>query len=283
MAPGERLCAFCSLYEPNGGSNTILSSGTPTNNIEVIPLSSPDADKAIDDLGGLFDKVVILEAFDEDMEARKNHDARLDELLMRCREARRLLVTCRSQFFRDDKGIPLYAGSPTYTPRAANVPGKSPIHRITLSPFDSRQVSQYLRSVCKPWYRNIASRRTARPILSQIDDLSVRPMLLAYIPDLVAVYREGRTIITKPQVYEAMIEAWIVREDGWVNPDALREFSHNLAYDLLLKSEHRGGEFIQREELSSLASKWGIKLNEWQMAASSIATPEATISSHMRP
>ena len=69
-------------------------------------------------------------------------------------------------------------------------------------------------------------------MIEKIPHLSARPMLLVHVDDLV---RSKREIQYSYELYEEMIEAWLKREQGFIQkPDDLRQFSEFLAVDIYL-------------------------------------------------
>ena len=97
-------------------------------------------------------------------------------------------------------------------------------------------------------------------------------MLLSYIPDLV----QSNTPLNKVyQLYEAMVRAWLERENVWVDEQKLREFSERLAIDIYTKRETRGAERIPYEELISLEQTWQIDLENWQISGRSLLNRDA--------
>jgi len=142
--------------------------------------------------------------------------------------------------------------------------------KLYLSSFTDEQVDAYLCRRYRIWRRN--KRRRARELVRKIPLLSVRPMLLAYIPDLL---ESNARIDYSFQLYEVLVEKWLERESKWVNPEALRNFSERLAVDLYVNRENRGAERIPRHELSTLANQWNIALDEWQVSGRSLLNRDA--------
>jgi hypothetical protein len=84
-------------------------------------------------------------------------------------------------------------------------------------------------------------------------------MLLTYIPDLI----ENSTEINSTyQLYNKIVESWLKREDGWINPEQLLIFSQQLSFDIFLKKEIRGQEQIPRLEFEKIGEESNISINE---------------------
>ncbi len=232
--------------------------------LAVVPLGIPDAEEYIAKIEHARDTVIFLDAFDEDTKAINDHRGRLRDLMHACRHFQRVLITCRTQFFASDIEIPRETGLARVGPRKAGEGGIYEFWKLYLSPLSDAQVEAYLRKR----YRWSRSKRTqAAALVRKIPLLSVRPMLLAYIPDLL---ESGKHIEYSFQLYEVMIEQWLARESRWVQPKDLRQFSERLAVDLHRNKEQRGAERIPKAELSQLAKDWNIPLEAWQVSGRSL-------------
>ena len=50
--------------------------------------------------------ILLLDAYDEDLEAIKDHQKRLNEILSKVHKFREIVITCRTQFFPSEKEEP---------------------------------------------------------------------------------------------------------------------------------------------------------------------------------
>jgi formylglycine-generating enzyme required for sulfatase activity len=217
------------------------------------------------------DTVLLLDAFDEDTEATRYHVRRLGEILERTRRFNRVVITCRTQFFPRDEEIPVETGIIKVGPRQAGEGPQLTFYKIYLSPFTDGQVREYLKRRFPVWRRS--RRRQARGIVKKIPNLAVRPMLLAYVDDLIGT---GRPFENSYQIYAEMVDAWLERERRMVgDKEALRDFSNRLAVDLFLHRQERGGERIPHRDVEPLAAKLGIKLAGWQLTGRSLLNRDA--------
>jgi len=238
--------------------------------LAIVPLGAKDADELIARVPDQEETVIFLDAFDEDTRAIEDHGARIRALMDACRKYRKVVITCRTQFFPKEEEIPVETGILRLGPRKAGEKGTYEFWKLYLSPFDDKDIEQYLRKRYPIWARR--SRKKARKVVSKIPLLSVRPMLLAHIPDVVA---SGAEINYTYQLYEVMVDAWLERETTWADKDALREFSERLAVDIYLNRQARGMEGVPRETLPKLAADWGIELQPWQMTGRSLLNRDA--------
>lgn len=239
--------------------------------LSVIPLGIADADRKIAEVEDKSETVLFLDALDEDTLAIIDHIERLRILLSSTRDFRRVLITCRTQFFSRDEEIPRETGIIKVGARAAGEPAEYHFKKIYLSPFSDRQVSKYINRCFPLLHRK--SRRRAMEIVRKIPYLSVRPMLLTHIEDLV---KQKREVEFSVELYEDMVGAWLEREEGIIrDKENLRQFSELLAVDLYLNRGTRGSERIPKSELTSLAQQWNIPLDDWKISGRSLLNRDA--------
>lgn len=200
---------------------------------------------------------LFLDALDEDPRAMGDVQARVQELLFMAEGFRTVVITCRSQFFRSDEHIPVRTGLVKVGPVPLGREKHYSFFRVYLSPFDEAQVSNYL-SKRFPGIFAFNERRRAAAMVARIPSLSVRPMLLAHMPEML---ESGQCIATTVEVYEVMVAAWVRRESAWIEPQDLEALSQSLADDLYAKRVERGGEFAEPDEITSLALDFGISIS----------------------
>lgn len=119
--------------------------------LALIPLGIPDADERIAKIQNHTDTILFLDAFDEDTSAIVDHAERLRDLMDLCRDFRRIIMTCRTQFFPRDTEIPEETGIVRVGPRKAGEKGVHTFQKLYLSPLSDRQVAQYLRKRYPIW------------------------------------------------------------------------------------------------------------------------------------
>jgi hypothetical protein len=76
----------------------------------IMPLNIPDADGYIKNIKDKQNTVIFLDTFDEDIKAIENMRKRLYEIIQICYQFKRVLITCRTQFFPKDIDIPINTG-----------------------------------------------------------------------------------------------------------------------------------------------------------------------------
>ena len=153
--------------------------------------------------------VLLLDALDEDPLAWGNIEERLLAILKASEHFRRVIISCRTQFF------PETGADPFGNPGRVEVGGYI-CPMMFLSLFDENQVSAYLeKRFPLRWYDprsygNRALRARAEVVVASMQSLRFRPLLLAHVRDILkAEDREWNAY----RLYEALVEAWLLREE----------------------------------------------------------------------
>jgi hypothetical protein len=238
--------------------------------IAILPLGRKNVDARITEIQDRSDTVLFLDAFDEDTVAIDNHRERLRVLLDLTEGFYHVLITCRTQFFEKDTEIPKETGLVRFGVTAAGQEREYMFYKLYLSPFSDGQVKIYLRRRFPFW--RFRQREKALEIAAKMPDLTIRPMLLAHIQDLLGSTDELRYTV---QIYEAMIAAWLIREQAYVNPANLRRFSEFLAADIYSNRQQRGSERIPSDDALKLASRLAMPLQGWQLRGRSLLNRDA--------
>ncbi len=233
--------------------------------LALVPLGIKNSEELIRDVPDQVETTIFLDAFDEDVEARNNQHNRFGELMEICCLFRRVVITCRTQFFPRGEDIPVRTPIGRFGPRALREKSTYIFSKLYLSPFDNNDVRRYIRKRFPIW--RFHSRRKAYEIAAAIPFLVPRPMLISYIPDLA---QANIRVSSMCQLYETMVDAWLERETDWDDKDALREFSERLAMDVYLNRRERGTEAVALGELQELARDWRIGLHPLQVSGRSL-------------
>ncbi|ETR67688.1 MAG: hypothetical protein OMM_11322, partial [Candidatus Magnetoglobus multicellularis str. Araruama] len=238
--------------------------------IAIIPLSIKDPDTYIEKIENKSETILFLDAFDEDTLAIVDHRERIRELMDKCNHFSQVVITCRTQFFPKDEEIPKGTGIIKVGPRKAGEGSYYEFYKIYLSPLTDQQVRKYLK---RYYPLQLKKRNRAFEIVKRIPNLKVRPMLLSYIPDII---ENDENIQNTAQLYETMIQKWLIREKRWVKePDILLRFSEMLAVDIVVNKSKRGFERIPESELGELTNQWQIQLENWQITGRSLLNRDA--------
>lgn len=260
---GMGKTSFCLNYFSRDAKKT-----NERSNVVIVPLGRGGALEQIRSVQSKREKVIFLDAFDEDPGAIGNKHQRLVELMNAAAEFRNIVVTCRSQFFENDDTIPKGSGVMYVGPRRAGVGGELPLYRLFIAPLSSDQIEVFIRrnfplsSIESYWHR-----RKARALVAAVPELSVRPMLLELLPDLV---RDPRRIYELYELYAFLVEKWVLREKGWVEPGQLHEISMEIAVVLLGKQQAGRGDRLAPDELARVAKDHKLPIEDWQLKSRSL-------------
>ena len=222
----------------------------PKQDVALISLARSDALKVIGSVPSKRTTTLILDAFDEDPKAIVNGTDRLSELMDDCADFPLVLVTCRSHFFENDAAIPVRTGISKIVPRSAGRTSSYEFARLYLLPFNENQIDEFLRRSF-PFLRlySLKFRQKARELIAAIPDLSARPMLLALVPNLVRTGKEPKEIY---ELYDYMVQQWLLREEKWVDPVVLLEASKEIAFHLSRTKQKSGVDRVDPSEIQKL-------------------------------
>lgn len=209
-----------------------------------VPLGRPNVLQQIEKAELKSETTLLLDAFDEDTQAVADHRARMKEIMDATASFRRVIITCRTQFFTRDEEIPRETGVMKVGPREGGEAAALLLYKMYLDPFDDQQVSRWI------WNRfgffRLTARRKALDLVRRVPELSVRPMLLTVIPDLI---RDQKDIENQFELYEYMVNKWVERERSWIDPELLLEFSRKVALDIFTNRAARQSERMPFDEL----------------------------------
>lgn len=240
--------------------------------IALLPLGIPDVDKRIGNIPEQSNTVLLLDAFDEDPLAIADRGERLKDLLELTRNFKKVLITCSTRFFPKNEESSIGTGMMMIGTPQHRESGAHDLHKLYLSPFSDAQAAEYIKKRYPFW--RWQRRRQAKQMVAKIPDSAIRPLLLTHIDDLI---KHKVTARNAYELYDKMVEAWLLREEGILNVDkeTLRQFSGQLAINLWCNRQRRKAEFISGEELGELTKTREIPLNDWQFTGRSLLNRDA--------
>jgi len=248
----------------------------PPYKIRLLPLAAPEVDKEIEAIKDDEKKqtILLLDAFDEDIKALQDHQARLNELVQKVWKFREVVITCRTQFFPTEEEEPKETGILQYGGEG----GVREFRKVYLSPFDDDNITTYLNKRFAYWHWR--KKRKARQIVEKCPNLMVRPMLLSHIDDLLG---SDSPYTATYMVYAELIHKWVEREAKKVEPanplpyqEKLFEFSRAIAVDMYRKRKERQGRLlIPAAEIQPFADEHGVRLSEMEMKSRSLLNRNA--------
>ncbi len=210
----------------------------------------PETLDVLESLDNRGSTVLLLDALDEDPTAWGRFEERTRELLQASKSFRQVILTCRTQFFPKGGHLPIE------TPEKVEVAGFV-CNLLYLSPFSDFQVEAYLRRVYpSTWSDHLRKLVTgqdnpridrARRLVLRMQSLRMRPMLLAYVDQLLEVEISEWTPY---RVYEALIGFWLLREAR--RGEATREELWQACMELASYLQEEGLRLLEEEELRRL-------------------------------
>ena len=147
--------------------------------------------------------ILLLDAMDENPMAqnpdqRTEFDKMINDI---CQEFAFVLISCRPQFFSDE-------ASESNQVQASRGDSTTPYTRLRLSDFDESQVNEFLNHVF-PSPSDNKNRNKAIQIVNNNIFISLRPLVLTYIKDIVESNREIKTTL---DFYDTVVYEQIQRE-----------------------------------------------------------------------
>lgn len=183
----------------------------------IFKLNDDTLDK-IKNIKNVTEKVLLLDALDEDKKAIEDFEERVCDILRETRPFKRVIITCRTQFFPLEKDILRNNGLiDIYDNRCK---------AVYLSPFSDSQAHEFLKKKFKI-LKNDATENDkndkekfeikneiefiekSKEILDKMNDLRMRPLLLSYIQEFLDTRNYNWNQYT---VYDFLVRNWLQRE-----------------------------------------------------------------------
>ncbi|MCP4151367.1 MAG: pentapeptide repeat-containing protein [bacterium] len=222
-----------------------LTSFWPKNTDCILRKLGTETLAEISAVGNKRETILLLDALDEDPEAYGRVQDRLLEILEATKSFHRVIITCRTQFFPDVEAGPF--GRPGIISLGGFVcPAKY------LSLFDDERVELYLNKRFPGkflFFKPKDKIERAKGLEKQMGSLRCRPMLLAYIEELM----ESPLLRDKKNeyiIYNALVTSWLTREEGknQIPKSELFRVCERLALEMSIK----GVRDISAEDLELL-------------------------------
>lgn len=161
--------------------------------------------------------ILLLDALDEDPEAWDDFRGRLLEILRNTSTFKRVIISCRTQFFPNNEIDPFK--------RIGKIKiGGYVCPMIFLSLFNDESVNNYLN---KRFIHDDEKKNNAHNVIKAMGSLSFRPLLLSYIDGFI---ESEKTEWSEYEIFSTLIEAWLMREEN-----KLLEYGYNINHkDLFL-------------------------------------------------
>lgn len=186
-----------------------------------------DDEKVLDDIKKISEDgsikpektILLLDALDENRYASGNFVEFKQKLEDAMEPFGLVMITCRDQFFDNEKSIP------TSTSWVSVTKDKNLIsyNKIYISPFSDEDIKKYLALK----YKNKRKRKQASQIAEKCKDLMARPLLLSYMDDLLDGNFEFKTIY---EIYRVLIDKWLQREVNKIQSEEARSEQKKMLY-----------------------------------------------------
>ena len=151
------------------------------------------------------DTILLLDGLDENREAIYNYQKFLVKLVNATLEFHTIIISCRTQFFSNELEEPKQMSF--YSINTINK--KVTFLKKYISPFQDDEIDFYLKKKYNLWFEKNKIARSKK-IISNCPKLMVRPLLLAYIDDLLLNTTANYDYIY--EIYKELINKWIARE-----------------------------------------------------------------------
>ena len=163
--------------------------------------------------------ILLLDALDENRDASENFAEFKRKLEDAMEPFGLVMITCRDQFFENEKSIP------TSTNWVSVTKDKNLIsyNKIYISPFSDEDIKRYLALK----YKNRKKRKLASQIAEKCKVLMARPLLLSYMDDLLDGNFEFQTIY---EIYRVLIDKWLQREVNKIQSEEARYEQKKMLY-----------------------------------------------------
>lgn len=238
----------------------------------VIRFNSTDLIEKLDDIENKKNKIILLDGFDEDVQASNNITRRLKEIELATSEFRKVILTSRTSFFPSTESIPENThvlDSNTLTK------GLKEYFTIYISPFTKNESKKFIRKKFSLFksidiVENYKLREQALQVYEYNEILFKRPLLLAYIDYVLGAGKLDYSF----QMYEILLKNWIAREEGLINDpdfkDKIYELSKVLSHNMLVNRKSRKGYYIPNNEISNISRDTGLNVSETDIRTRSL-------------
>lgn len=211
--------------------------------------------------------ILILDALDENLEAAKNIEAFWEKLNEVVDGFKFVIITGRAQFYNNENSIVL-----DLIESQGEENKLSEYSKLYISPLVKEDVENYLVNKFK---KNTEDFRNAICLVDKCKDLMYRPMILAFIDDLLNIDRYSAATIV--DIYNMIINAWLKREcrsqhhsRNRIKVADLYDFSKKLAMFIYEKWEKTGEAFITGEEYQCFIKDNGYENNPYSFKKRSL-------------
>lgn len=230
--------------------------------IKFVPLGKKDVCLEIRKIEKKSNVILLLDGLDENEEAISNYESFLQKIVGETIQFHTVIITCRTQFFPSQPDEPNQVASFSINTNEKLIR----FEKIYISPFNEEEINLYLRKKYNIIFEKDKIEKSKK-IIANCPQLMVRPMLLAYIDDLIV----DNTILYNSayEIYRALVHKWVNREA--VDNDVLYEFSEKVAEYMYNKKTI----YINEEEIKRICKNFEIHLEYIEAKTRSLLNRDA--------
>ncbi|MFH2059689.1 MAG: hypothetical protein ABIJ59_12410 [Pseudomonadota bacterium] len=226
--------------------------------IVLIPLRLPNADQLILSLPDQNDCVLFLDALDKDIKAFQKPHERIRQIIDQTSKFKRVIITSNLNFIPAIRHLPTQKGYEIIEPKNINDNRIYRLRRFYMSPMTLSDVKKNLNAKIPFWQKNL--RKKIEELIRENPSLDITHLMLNY---LIEIIQEDPNILSKNDVYKAMLKKRMNHELHWEDKTLFNQFLQKLATDLYLRWIQTGEESISIDTLGQKARTWGITLHDF--------------------
>lgn len=228
----------------------------PKYDIRLLPLGSSETLNEIDKIENKKNTILLLDAFDEDIEALSDYKQRMNFIVEKVKHFREVVITCRTQFFPSKEEEPFT--TKVFTFGGETLDSQIKFQRSYISVFDDKDIIRYVKKRFSIF--RFKTRNEAFEITKNCPNLLVRPMLLSHIEELI---NSKKQFYYTYQIYDVLIEKWIQRESN--KPGIVERYGSTERYGEILSnfSEKLALHLYQnRDKYQGYGIKYDVKIED---------------------
>lgn len=156
--------------------------------------------------------ILLMDALDENSEAIADCDLFLKRILDETKKFNKIVITCRTQFFSNQKSEPKRTG----LVHAGTGKKSSEFIKKYVTPFTEHEVDLYLK---KRFKFNYFLQKDAKKIIRKVPEVMARPLILNWIDYLLD---KKKPLNYSFEIYGRIMSEWVERECGgqWIEKDS---------------------------------------------------------------
>ncbi|UPT71223.1 MAG: hypothetical protein M0D53_02100 [Flavobacterium sp. JAD_PAG50586_2] len=209
--------------------------------------------------------ILLLDALDESpiFVTDEEINNEFDKLINLVCDFKIVMITCRTNFFTKETDEPFELKIKKFNTTGN---GYHKIKKLYISPFDDADVTSYINKTYSIF--QYKKRLKATKLISNAEDLFIRPMLLSYIKDLINSNKKYNLTF---EIYETLLAAWVARESNRYPHNEREKFKQNLykfSNEIALyiyANYSENGLFVKLDKALEIAKKHSINLNNLEI------------------